>query len=304
MTFETPPTIVVHGGAWAIPDSLTQPSRLGVQRAARLGHQILLSGGSSLDAIEVAIRELESNPVFDAGRGSCLTSAGSIEMDAALVTEDLEYGGVLCISNALHPISIARRVMQDTPHCLLSGAGADAFVKECDGELASLKDLETDDMRAEWKQFQRFEGAVEELFNGGAGHDTVGAVARDCNGVIAAGTSTGGITGKRTGRVGDSALVGAGLACEKGVGGVSTTGHGESILKWGLARRVLGEIERGGTVHNALGGMKKRTGGCGGAIAVDWKGDVWVACNTTRMSWAAIGADGEMKSGVERGEHV
>eukprot|EP00177_Eucheuma_denticulatum_P001736 GFKZ01003117.1.p1 GENE.GFKZ01003117.1~~GFKZ01003117.1.p1 ORF type:complete len:228 (+),score=24.02 GFKZ01003117.1:582-1265(+) len=213
-------------------------------------------------------------------------------------------GAVAGVRVARHPISVARKVMEETPHCLLVGRGADDFVTEVDGEVVSERELATPEMEAEWRRFRRYEDAVGGLFNG-TGCDTVGAVALDDKGRIAAGTSTGGITGKRVGRVGDSPVVGAGVVCEGGVGGVSCTGHGESILNTGLARWVtmLMEVKGMGAAEaasTALERMKRKTGGCGGLVLLD-KDGAWVREFTTeRMAWAAIGCDGALRSGVDR----
>lgn len=306
MTFGHIPSIIVHGGAWAIPDSAKQACKRGVEAAAQAGHAVLLSGGSALDAVEAAVRVLEDNPAFDAGIGSCLTAAGNVEMDAAVMTDGAEgprSGAVAGVSGARHPISVARKVMEETPHCLLIGEGAERFLDEVGGERAEKRELITAAMFEEWERFDRYGSAVEELFNGG--HDTVGAVARDASGRMAVGTSTGGITFKRMGRVGDSPIVGAGLVCEWGVGGVSTTGHGESILKVGLARLVTTLMEMKGmkgkeAVKESLERMRKRTGGCGGLILLDADGEYVRGFTTNRMAWAAIGKDGLLKSGVDR----
>lgn len=308
MTFSHIPSIIVHGGAWAIPDDAKQACRRGVESAAQVAHAILISGGSALDAVETAIRRLEDDAVFDAGIGSCLTAGGGVEMDAAVMTDGVEgpqSGAVAGVSAARHPISVARKVMEKTPHCFLVGAGAERFVEEIGGERAEKGELVTEGMVEEWKRFDRYGSAVEELFNGG--HDTVGAVARDARGRMAVGTSTGGITYKRVGRVGDSPIVGAGLVCEWGVGGVSTTGHGESILKIGLARLVTALMEMRGmggkeAVREALHRMRTRTGGCGGVILLDAEGEYVWDFTTNRMAWAAVGKDGVLKSGVDRGD--
>ncbi|CDF33840.1 unnamed protein product [Chondrus crispus] len=310
MPTQTPiaPSIIVHGGAWAIPASQTVASREGVEAAASLGYDLLNSGASALDAVEAAVRALEDNPVFDAGVGSCLNSAGGVEMDAAIMTDSVEatirFGAVAALSNACNPISVARAVMERTPHCLLVGEGADAFAKEVGAEGASVEELVTPAAVEEWQRFKRYSAAVNDLFN--SGHDTVGAVVRDANGTLACATSTGGITYKRVGRVGDSPIIGAGLFCEDGVGACSTTGHGESILKVGLARTALLFMESrspGQAAEVALAKMKKRTGGCGGIVLLDNNGEWSADFTTTKMAWAAVGKDGVLKSGIDR-EHL
>lgn len=307
-------SIIVHGGAWAIPDSQKAASRSGVEAAALAGQKVLLAGGSSLDAVEAAVRQLESDATFDAGHGSCLNAARGVEMDASIMTDTkafgVQAGAVAAVSRARHPISLARAVMEHTPHVLLVGVGADRFAKEVDAEIVDgVEELVTREAVEEWERFERYGAAVEELFNRGAGrgHDTVGAVARDGEGRLACATSTGGITFKRVGRVGDSPVVGAGLFCERGVGACSTTGHGESILKVGLARlAVLNmeflEMDVWRAVEKAVERMRGKTGGCGGVVMLDANGEWARAFSTERMAWACIAKDGVLRSGIDPGE--
>lgn len=305
-THTTPPSIIVHGGAWSIPTSQTAPTLSGVRAAALAGTVVLQSGGSALDAVEAAVNLLETDPTFDAGRGSCLNAERGIEMDAGIMTADVNSvhaGAVAAVSRVKHPVSLARLVMERTPHVLLVGAGADGFAKEVGAEVvAGVAELVTEEGVREWERFDQYGGVVEKLFNGG--HDTVGAVARDGKGRLACATSTGGITYKKVGRVGDSPVIGAGYFCESGVGACSTTGHGESILKVGLARLAVMYAEMGEAadvaVERALGRMREKTGGCGGVVMLDAEGEWARGFTTERMAWACVGKDGVLRSGIDR----
>ncbi|CAN8061669.1 unnamed protein product [Agarophyton chilense] len=288
------PVIIVHGGAWAIPDATVEATEASVRRAASIGHALLTQSQSALDAVEAAVCHLEQDPLFDAGIGSCLTETGTVEMDAAVMYDDfphgLRSGAVACLSNSIHPISVARGVMEQTQHCLLVGRGADTFSNHLGLGGASSEQLVSSDALKEWKNLRRFGNAVQALFNG---HDTVGAVAMDVHGNLASATSTGGITGKKLGRVGDSPIFGSGLFCDKSVGACSTTGHGESIMQVCLARNALALVELRNlspeqACKNALQKMEQKTGGCGGIIMVDAKGNVSHACTTKRSSLGAI----------------
>lgn len=296
------PVIAVHGGAWAIPADLTAASVDGCRGAADAGWRALDGGGSAVDAVEAAVRALELDPVFDAGRGSVLTSAGTVELDAVIMDgASLDAGAVAALGPCLHPITVARRVMDASDHVLLVGAGADAFARERGIPAAAPEDLVTDAAREEWAAMAAFPAAVGELFN--RGHDTVGAVAMDAGGNVAAATSTGGITFKRPGRVGDSPIVGAGALADNDLGAISTTGHGESILRFTLASRVLSAVGAGASpdaaLRDALAAMRARTGGCGGAVCLDARGRVGVAFSTDRMAWATRDGAGA-RAGIDR----
>lgn len=304
----TAPCIIVHGGAWTIPQKLTDRSLLGVQRAAAAGYDILCAGGTALDAVQAAVVVLEDDPAFDAGRGSCLNTRGEVEMDSVIIVEgpealSLRAGAVAGVSVVKNPVTLARRVMDDTSHCLLVGGNADAFARESEGiELVGgSEELVTEDARNEWRELNKYSMAVSELFNkaeeGGDvaaedGHDTVGAVALDSCGRIAAATSTGGITNKMAGRVGDSPIIGSGAYVDIEFGGISTTGHGESIMKTVLAKHALQLVEHRGmsgreAASASLEQMLKKTGGRGGLIFIGPTGEVAHAFSTKRMAWCS-----------------
>jgi beta-aspartyl-peptidase (threonine type) len=325
--------IVVHGGAWAIPDDERGAAEDGARRAAAAGYAVLAGGGTALDAVEAAVRVLEDDPVFDAGYGSVLNSAGCVEMDAVVVDgATLAIGAVVGIDNVRHPVTVARRVMQTTPHCMLAGEGAKAFAAACGEPVVEPSNLVTPGARAEWALMGDYKNVVTKVFDnpphgstnscqddgrGGSsggttesadaaapaaaptGHDTVGAVALDAAGNLAAATSTGGITRKLAGRVGDSALFGCGAYAENGVGACSTTGHGESIMKVLLARRSVEGIGAAIATHGAAGGaavaaagkaaleyMRARVNGYGGVILLAPDGGLSVVHSTARMAWA------------------
>eukprot|EP00178_Gracilaria_changii_P012905 TRINITY_DN3634_c0_g1_i1.p2 TRINITY_DN3634_c0_g1~~TRINITY_DN3634_c0_g1_i1.p2 ORF type:complete len:316 (-),score=47.13 TRINITY_DN3634_c0_g1_i1:363-1310(-) len=303
-THHRTPVIIVHGGAWAIPDATAEATEASVRRAASIGHSLLTHSHSALDAVEAAVRHLEQDPLFDAGIGSCLTETGTVEMDAAVMfdaAKGLRSGAVACVSNCIHPISVARGVMEQTPHCMLVGRGADAFSNHLGLGSATSEQLVSSEAMKEWKNLRRFGNAVHTLFNG---HDTVGAVAMDIHGNLASATSTGGITGKKLGRVGDSPIFGSGLFCDRDVGACSTTGHGESIMQVCLAKNALALVEWRNlsaeqACKSALQRMEQKTGGCGGIIMVDAKGNVSHACTTKRMAWASIDKSGALTSGID-----
>lgn len=313
---DTLPIVIVHGGAWRIPDTLLQPSLDGVKQAALAARASLTNGknGGALRAVEAAVRVLEDDPVFDAGKGSCLTRAGTVEMDAAAMVANSGHkrvllGGVACISNARNPISVASHVLRADDHVLYVGAGADQYAERQGlADVQCADDLVTDAMRAELRDFEStYDNVVHNLFNGTA-HDTVGCVVVDACGNIACATSTGGITAKHEGRVGDSPLAGSGLYCATDVAGVSATGHGESISKAVLCKHILDLMQMKGeridhAVHDALMYMKDVSGGgCGGVVAADAKGRYSAQCTTERMAWACVTAAGVVRGGVERGE--
>ena len=226
------PVIIVHGGAWAIPDRLVEVNISGVEDAVRKGWNVLGKDGSALDAVVTAVNCLEENPVFDAGIGSVLTEDGTVEMDAMIMDgTTLGAGAVAGLRDIRYPVNLARLVMEKTPHVMMIGEGAQRLADKYGVEKVAQDVLVTDEARqelAEWIKKKKFGASF--------GHETVGAVALDHKGNIAAATSTGGVTGKLVGRIGDVPIVGSGGYADNRIGGVSTTGHGESIIKVNLAR--------------------------------------------------------------------
>lgn len=305
---EIKPTILIHGGAWAIPDHLVKDSVDGAKDAAKAGYTVLRKEtGSALDAVEAAVCCLEDNPAFDAGTGAVLNQAGEVELDAIIMEgKELRTGCVACVQNIKHPVNLARHVMEKTDHVMLVGQGANLFAKEMGIQEVPTSELVTPEAVRYWEEYSKYKVAVKDLFNNriiaNEGHDTVGAVAIDRHGNVACATSTGGITGKRVGRVGDSPIIGSGAYCDNTIGAVSTTGHGESIMKVMLARLVLQYIEQGLSTQNAaekaLQFMEKRVGGAGGVIAVNKEGEIGKHFTTERMVWAALCED-QLTYGIE-----
>eukprot|EP00105_Crassostrea_gigas_P021772 XP_011441041.1 PREDICTED: isoaspartyl peptidase/L-asparaginase [Crassostrea gigas] len=312
------PVVVIHGGAWAIPDKLSSASVEGVCSAARAGYDVLIRGGSAMDAVEAAVRVMEDCPAFDAGTGSVLNTKGEVEMDSVIMDgRELQCGSVACVQNIKNPVSLARAVLEKTDHTLLVGKGANEFAEEIGIRTVPTDSLVTEDAREEWRHFMQFKTTVNVLFRNREatpstsavcdtlGHDTVGAVALDRSGTTAAATSTGGITAKRPGRVGDSPIVGAGAYADNESGAVSTTGHGESITKVCLARQVTHLMESGMSAQKAsevaLQKMADRVKGHGGVVTVSKDGDIGKHFTTERMAWAWIKA-GKLHYGLNCGE--
>ncbi|XP_008320037.1 isoaspartyl peptidase/L-asparaginase isoform X2 [Cynoglossus semilaevis] len=288
-----PAVIVVHGGAWAIPNNLAQDSVNGVKAAAREGMSVLKRGGNAVDAVEGAVRTLENNCVFNAGHGAALNTRGEVELDAIIMDgRTLASGAVSCVKNIANPVSLARAVMEKTVHVMLTGQGANMFAESIGMNTVPTEMLVTQNERKEWEKHKNYVTGVMEDFNSQWAHDTVGAVAVDSAGNVACATSTGGIRNKMVGRVGDSPIIGCGGYADNSSGAVSCTGHGESILKVTLARLILSHIEQGKSVAEAsrvsLKYMGDRVQGAGGAISVSPSGQ-WAATFTTeRMAWAAV----------------
>lgn len=308
--------VAVHGGAWDIPEQLWTDSIQGVKAAALAAHKKLLFGGNAVDAVEAAVVLMEEDPVFDAGLGSVLTSEGGVEV-SALIMEGarLEAGAVAAASCLLTPVMLARRIMEDTPYSLLAGEGANKFAESIGMKRHSLEELVTDEARRQLGEYTKYRTAVNTLFNkperGGTmpnfgGHDTVGCVALDAAGLVACATSTGGITGQLPGRVGDTPLVGCGGYADNEAGAVSTTGHGESIIRVGLAHCIVNSLAGGVSAHAAgeaaLARMLERVGGRGGCVVVRQNGDVAAPFTTARMPWAYV-KEGLLHWGMNPGDH-
>ena len=280
------PSIIVHGGAGADPADGPTELREGMRVAVEAGWRILGDGGRALDAVEAAVRALEDHPRFNAGRGSVLTSAGTVEMDASLMDGDrLRCGAVGAVSRVANPIALARRVLDDGRHVLLVSEGAESFARSADFVLCAPEDLITDRQRRRWD-------AVSPIALDVRARGTVGAVAIDRHGAAAAATSTGGTWGKRPGRVGDSALIGSGTYADSALGAVSCTGDGEAIIRVVLARRTLDFLKDAGdpeyAARVAVDLLVDEGRGAGGLIVVDWRGRTAFAHSTPFMPVAWI----------------
>jgi beta-aspartyl-peptidase (threonine type) len=287
--------LIVHGGAWDIPDNEVEAHKAGCLAALAAGWAILNAGGSALDAVEAAVRSLEDDPTYDAGVGSFLNAIGEVELDAAIMDGNtMLSGAVAAVQRVRHPITLARRVLE-SDYILLVGTGAESFAQTAGVELCSADDLVVDRERARWKAQQGQPGfRGRDAFR--AAHDTVGAVALDAAGNLAAATSTGGIPNKLPGRVGDSPLLGSGLYADNETGGCSTTGWGESIMKVVLAKTVTDGLRDGSHPRDAAQSgiryLARRVDGLAGCIVLDRAGRVGWAHNTPRMAFA-YRADGQ-----------
>jgi beta-aspartyl-peptidase (threonine type) len=293
----TRPAIVIHGGAW-VRDALVEPAVIdGVAHAAQVGFDLLRKGGSALDAVEAAVVALEEDVHFNAGLGSCLTSEGTVEMDASIMDgATLGAGAVAIVRGVRNPIRLARRVMTDSGHLLLAGEGARRFAVEL-GDVEIVPDdwHVTPNQRARWDELRReadARGAADRRKLG-----TVGAVAVDLGGHVACATSTGGTAFKRAGRVGDTPIIGAGTYADGTAGAVSCTGHGESFIRLTTARAACDQMRSGLSplvaAQREIAILGDRVHGDGGLIAVAPDGRAGWAMNTRRMSRAI------MREGIE-----
>ncbi|MFP6621736.1 MAG: isoaspartyl peptidase/L-asparaginase [Pirellulaceae bacterium] len=289
--------IVIHGGAGSSPAQLDERRRRGreqaLERVLRKGVEILKAGGTSLDAVEQVIRLLEDDPVFNAGRGAVFNNAGGHELDASIMDgRDLSCGAVAGVKTVKNPISVARLVMTKTPHVLLAGDGADRFAKQMGVKLVAQTYFSTEAARQRWERARKAKtqqpkkGAATATRNN-VHYGTVGCVALDRFGNIAAGTSTGGLTNKQYGRVGDSPIVGAGTYADNRTCGVSCTGIGEHYIRNAVAYDVSARMKylKSG-VQEAVNDVITKTlkPGYGGIIALDAKGQIATGYNTGGMT--------------------
>jgi beta-aspartyl-peptidase (threonine type) len=307
-------SIAIHGGAGVISRSALKPDqeqayRQALAQALEAGACVLRDGGAALDAVEAAVRALEDDPLFNAGRGSVFTAEGRIEMDAAIMDgATLKAGAVAGLTRSSHPISVARAVMEKTDHVMLAGIGAEIFA-----EINGLESVEPQTLFTEhrWAALERtlkkrnlpipprphaFETAKSELVHDEGKHGTVGAVARDQAGNLAAATATGGVTGKRFGRIGDSPIIGAGAYAANAACAVSATGDGEYFIRLGVARDIAALFEYRGLDIQAASDLviqDKLTalGGQGGVIAVAPNGHIAWSFNSEGM-YRASAAEG------------
>jgi beta-aspartyl-peptidase (threonine type) len=288
------PAVVVHGGAGTRADADPAPYFEGTRRAAEAGMRVLTQGGSALDAAQAAALVLEDDPQFNAGTGAALTSAGEVELDASCMDgTTLRAGAVACVKTIKNPILAARRVCDDTPHVLMCGPGAEAFAREFGIPEIPNSVLVTPRQRARWEELHeqaRREGADSVRRKLG----TIGAVAVDGKGHVAACTSTGGTMYKRPGRVGDTPIIGAGTYADDQEAAASSTGLGEAIVKVSMARAACVRVREGESPRSAaaaaVGLLRERAQGEGGIIIAGPDGRLGWAYNTARMSRAAIRA--------------
>ena len=325
------PTLLVHGGAWAIPEEMKAAHEAGVRRALETGHTILARGGAALDAVEAAVTVLEDDETFDAGRGSFLTSDGRVQLDALLMDGGrMKAGGVACVERLRNPIQAARLVLEQSPHVYFVGAGAEEFAQSHGMKLIENAELVLDRERARLAAAKRraAKGLEDDTFSGlqddkdpetayAAGerpgeddenqtkwrsHDTVGAVALDGRGNLAAATSTGGTLNKTPGRVGDSSLIGCGCYADNLSAAVSLTGWGEPIMKLVLGKWATDRVAAGSApeiaAREAISYLYNRLGGHGGIILLGPDGRFGLAHNTPAMAWG-VATPGGVQVGLK-----
>ncbi len=304
------PALIVHGGAWDIPDEAVDACKSGCQRALSAGWTLLARGGSALDAIEAAIMVLEDDPVFDAGYGSHLNLDGRVECDAIVMNgATLRSGAAATLQRVKNPIQLARKILENCPHMMLVAEGAERFAKEHGIKLCKPEELVSEAEQEAWMKCKADKHAAEHH----RGHEqgTVGAVAIDRDGRLFAATSTGGTCCKLPGRVGDSPLIGCGCYADSEAGGVSCTGYGEAIMKIVMAKTAVDLLRSRVTcvdpiaaadacdlssadlaAREAVHLLGKRTHATGGLILLDRHGNPGFAFNTPRMAYGYVALDG------------
>jgi beta-aspartyl-peptidase (threonine type) len=299
--------LAIHGGAGALPRvpftaAREDAYRQGLMQALLAGQRLLESGGCALDAVEAAVAALEDNPLFNAARGAVLTADGTVELDAAIMDgTDLRAGAVALIRHVRNPVRLARRLLEDCAHVFLVGEGAERFAERAGFSLVA------NDYFITPERAQQFEAFKQRRLRSGAASGpqavaleepplgTVGAVARDHAGGLAAATSTGGTAGKHSGRVGDSPVIGAGTYADNQTCAVSTTGHGEWFLRTVQAYDIAARLRYGGyslsaAVSEAVSQRLAQLGAAGGLIAVDQHGEIAMGHNTPAMFRASVRA--------------
>jgi beta-aspartyl-peptidase (threonine type) len=279
-------TIIVHGGAGPVRDDHINLSLAGCRNAALAGWRVLGADGTALDAVVAAVTALEDNPAFNAGTGAVLNADGKVQLDASIMDgASLKAGAVAAVERVRNPIQLARKVLDDGRHVLLVAGGAERFAREQGMEECKPQALIIDSQRQRWQQK----------------HGTVGCVARDSNGQLAAGTSTGGMFGALPGRVGDSPQIGSGTYVND-VGGVSCTGTGEAIIRTVMAKNVVDRLVTGLdaaiAAHQALALFERQTQSQAGLIVIDHQGRVGYAHNTSHMPVAWISSGSEVHTEV------
>ena len=312
------PSLIVHGGAWDIPDESVGACEEGCERALTAGWSILYAGGSAIDAIQAAVTVLEDDPVFDAGVGSHLTIDGFVECDAIVMDgSSLRAGAVAALRHIRNPILLARQILENCPHMMLVGEGAERFAVQQGLSLCAPEELIAEPERDAWLKCRNSVHAA--THHRGHEQGTVGAVALDRDGRLFAATSTGGTCCKLPGRVGDSPLIGCGCYADLEAGGVSCTGYGEAIMKVVLAKTATDLLRRpqgctatpSGSIlpktwtpcassvaaREAVSILAARTHATGGLILLDRIGEPGFAFNTPRMAYGYV-RNGEVVVGV------
>jgi len=292
------PALVIHGGAWAIPDELVAAHLAGVQTAMDAGWRLLERGARAVDVVEAVLAVMEDDAAFDAGRGSFLNADGRVQLDAFIMDgATLEAGGVGCVERIRNPIRAAALVMRESPHVYMVGEGAERFAAAHGAQMCDNADLVVEREVERLRAFHAGDASQASLFARDEkdrrspfdSHDTVGAIALDIHDNLAAGTSTGGTLDKAPGRIGDSSLIGCGCYADNLTGAAAATGWGEPIMKVVLAKWATDRIGSGTTpaqaASDAVGYLERRVNGRGGVILLDRQGRYGIAHNTPRMAW-------------------
>jgi len=283
---DTEPAIIVHGGAWAIPDEEVEAHLTGVRKAAELGWKVLMETDNSLDAVERAVILMEDDPTFDAGIGSFLNRDGHVELDASIMDGELNAGAVASVSRVRNPVKLARMIMERTEHVLFIGEGAHRLAESFGIDLIDPGELIVERERRRWEEFRAKGMSPRKAFEKDS---TVGAVAIDSKGRFAVALSTGGSPFRMAGRVGDVPVIGAGLYADNRKGAAACSGHGESIIKVVLAKSAVDMLALGLSAMEAARAaidLLGRVGGRGGIIMIDRDGDLGYHYNTPRMAIA------------------
>jgi len=293
-----------------MPDDAVDAPVRGVRNALAAGWRVLDRGGAALDAVEEAVVIMEDDETFDAGRGSFLNRDGKVQLDALIMDgATLRAGGVGCVERLRNPVRAARKILSESPHVYFVGQGAEQFAAEHGVPLCENKDLV---IPREVERLRAYQCAAanlppkdgNDLFAPEISHDTVGAVALDRDGNIAAATSTGGTLNKAPGRLGDSSLIGCGCYADNLSAAVSTTGWGEPIMKLVLAKWTADRVLAGNlpewAAQEAMNNLQQRVNGHGGIIVLNAQGQFGIAHNTPRMAWACKTVKKE-EAGIERG---
>ena len=304
LLFVTAVAIAIHGGAGTISaDKSTPEQNQAIQTvltaAINSGHAVLTTGGTSLDAVTIAVSLLESSALFNAGVGAVFTYEGTHELDASIMDgRNRAAGAAAGVKHVRSPIRLARAIMEQSPHVMLAGTGAEDFARSVGLSMVSNDHFSTERRRKSW---QRFRQSARTAADPNWQYGTVGAVALDQHGNLAAATSTGGMTGKRWGRIGDSPVIGAGTFADNESCAVSATGHGEYFIRYNVAADICARVayqnvpiaKAGSAVIDRLTEVE----GTGGVIAIDSQGEIAMPFNTQGMYRAAIDAQGKLSIG-------
>jgi len=303
--------LVIHGGAGNIARESVTPEREAaflakLREALEAGREILTAGGSSLDAVQTAVVILEDSPLFNAGRGAVFTIDGRNELDASIMDgRNLQAGAVAGVTTVKNPIKAARKVMENTPHVMLMGRGAEQFAFEQGLEIVDPSYFFEQRRWDQYREFLRENNPLRGSIASETTMGTVGAVALDLEGNLAAATSTGGMTGKKHGRIGDSPIIGAGTYANNLTSAISSTGHGEFFIRNAVAYDIsarmlyLGETLEQSANHNIMVRLKQQ-GARGGVIAVDRNGNIAMPFNTTAMFRGYVKSTGEIEVKIFR----